>query len=70
MIIFVFTQETENRLWQQWLTLYPNMNKENFISFERFKFQVMPREEKKREEILKEMLPIIQACKEQINGNI
>lgn len=30
-------EEKDARLWEAWLTLYPNMTEENFISFEEFK---------------------------------
>lgn len=29
-------QNNERRVWEQWLTIYPHMNKDNFISFEDF----------------------------------
>ena len=30
-------EEKDSRLWEVWLTLYPNMTEDNFISFEEFK---------------------------------
>lgn len=30
-------EEKDSRLWEVWLTLYPGMTEENFISFEEFK---------------------------------
>lgn len=30
-------KEIDNKFWEKWLTLYPNMNKDNFISFTEFK---------------------------------
>ena len=32
-----YKKDFEDRLWQQWLSVYPNMSKENFISFQDFK---------------------------------
>ncbi len=29
-------KEQEEKLWQQWLQLYPHMNKDNFITFSEF----------------------------------
>lgn len=30
-------EENDSRLWEVWLTVYPNMSEKNFLSFEEFK---------------------------------
>ena len=32
-------ENTDKRIWQMWLAIYPHMTKENFISFEDYKKQ-------------------------------
>lgn len=36
-----YEKDLEDKVYQMWLTLYPNMDKNNFISFEDFKAKVM-----------------------------
>ena len=33
-------KETDQIIWEMWLSLYPNMNKDNFISFNDFKNKI------------------------------
>jgi hypothetical protein len=33
-------KEIEERIWQAWVACYPNMNEDNFVSFEEFKDEV------------------------------
>lgn len=37
LIKTAFQKDTENRLWQQWLVDYSNMDKETFMTFEKYK---------------------------------
>ena len=37
-------KEIERMFWDKWLTLYPNMNQDNFISFSEFKEMHKPQE--------------------------
>lgn len=43
-IIHEMEKEVERMFWEKWLTLYPNMNQENFISFDEFKTMHKPQE--------------------------
>ena len=65
-------KESEDNLWQMWLTLYPRMNKDNFESFEDYKKRalrsVVRATEKTSEEIVAELIPVIKAHEEG-NGN-
>lgn len=36
-----YEKDLEKRLWEMWLTLYPNMDKKNFIDFEEFKNKII-----------------------------
>jgi hypothetical protein len=36
-INMALNKESEQKEWEMWLTLYPNMDKKTFISFEKFK---------------------------------
>lgn len=55
-----YEKEIEDRVWEKWLIDYRNMTKENFISFEEYKNQIISRNIKvesnlSKEEILKEV---------------
>ena len=39
----------EQKDWEMWLTLYPNMTKENFIPFEKFRNKTIDEKETKKE---------------------
>ncbi|MBC2721840.1 hypothetical protein [Desulfosporosinus sp.] len=58
-------KESEDSLWEMWLTLYPKMNKDNFESFEDYKNRaiksVVRATEKTSEEIISELMPVIAA---------
>ncbi|WP_141709249.1 hypothetical protein [Desulfuribacillus stibiiarsenatis] len=48
-------KETNQRLWEQWLTLYPNMDEKSFVPFEKFKKQALeekPKEVKKSDDAI------------------
>lgn len=51
-----YQKEIEDKLWQQWLAIYPNMGEENFISFQDYKEKCLKPELKKIDvkEILKD----------------
>lgn len=56
-------KDIEEKLWQQWLALYPNMTADNFISFEDFKSETLIKnavlENKSKDEILADVSDII-----------
>ena len=54
-------KESDNRLWEQYLTIYPHMTEENFVSFTEFKSDAYkPKETKKTtEDILNDVKHII-----------
>lgn len=54
-------KESDRRLWEQYLTVYPHMTEENFISFSDFKKDAYsPKEARKtKEDILKDVKHII-----------
>jgi hypothetical protein len=56
LLIDAYEKDLEDKLWQQWLAIYPNMSNENFISFEDFKKETFkPKVEKiNAEEVLKD----------------
>ena len=37
LIVKAFEKELEEKLWQKWLAELPNMNKDTFVSFEKYK---------------------------------
>ena len=46
----------ERKAWEMWLTLYPNMTKENFMPFsEFFRMQKEPISKRPKEDILEEV---------------
>jgi len=51
----------EKTLWELWLTVLPNMNKDNYISFEDFKTKATHKERKTDEEMLA-MVKILNAA--------
>ena len=63
LLIEALRKERENDAWDMWLTLYPKMTKEDFMSFEDFKKEVIKpvvrTSNKTREEIEEEMLKIV-----------
>jgi hypothetical protein len=56
LLVDAYEKDLEDKLWQQWLAIYPNMSNENFISFEDFKKEAFkPKLEKiDVEEVLKD----------------
>ncbi|MGL5642995.1 MAG: hypothetical protein ACRDDM_12035 [Paraclostridium sp.] len=36
-----YAKDFENKAWEMWLTLYPNMDKKNFTSFEDYKKKII-----------------------------
>lgn len=64
-LLYALEQEKEQKAWQLWKTLYPDMSKKRvkFLSFEEFKNQAFkPRQtvsRKSKQEIEKEMLAIV-----------
>ena len=49
MIFEAYKQEQETRLWQQYLTIYPNMDPEHFTSFEDYKAESQEKKTDKKE---------------------
>ncbi len=58
-------KEQEDWAWDMWISQYSRMTKDDFVSFEDFKNEVLKpqikRSEKTSEEIMNEMLPVIKA---------
>ena len=63
LLIEALKKERENDAWDMWLTLYSRMTKDNFMSFEDFKAQLIKPIAKAsnitREEIEEEMAKIV-----------
>lgn len=49
-------QRQEQKDWEVWLSIYPNMTKENFIPFEKFKNKTSINENTKKELTSKEII--------------
>jgi hypothetical protein len=49
---YAIEQERDNRLWQMWLTLYPNMNDDDFMSFEEFKSKSLGKRKQTDEDMM------------------
>lgn len=41
LLFDAYKKDIENRLWQQWLVQFANMDKETFISFDNYKKELM-----------------------------
>lgn len=62
-------KKEENRYWEMWLTLYPNMNKENFMPFSEFFIkQTKPISKRPKEDILEEVERIRASIREKKGG--
>ncbi len=66
--------DREEKAWQLWTNLYPNMSKETYISFEEFKNSIIPYGEGEienldTEEILDKVNSIINLTLKEVNGN-
>jgi len=56
LIAKAFEKKEERKSWEMWLTLYPNMTKENFMPFsEFFRMQKEPISKRSKEDILDEV---------------
>jgi len=44
LIDHALEESVENKLWDKWLTLYPNMTSDNFMSFDDFKEEHKPKQ--------------------------
>ena len=69
-----YETDKEEKIWQLWASLYPNMTKENYISFEEFKNSIIPTgqaeiEDLDAEEILDKVNNIINLTLKEVNGN-
>ena len=69
-----YETDKEEKIWQLWASLYPNMTKENYISFEEFKIIIIPNgqaeiEDLNTEEILDKVNNIINLTLKEVNGN-
>jgi hypothetical protein len=49
-------QKQDKRDWEVWLSIYPNMTKENFIPFEKFKNKNISKDNVKKELTSKEII--------------
>ena len=69
-----YEADKEEKIWQLWANLYPNMTKENYISFEEFKSTIIPSGEVEienldTEEILSRVNNIINLTLKEVDGN-
>lgn len=65
LILKAFEKREEEKAWQMWLTLYPNMTKEKFMSFSEYYQKLrQPISTRSTEEILAEVEEIRKALKE------
>ncbi len=58
--------ELESKLWDKWLTLYPNMTEEEFISFDEFKDMHKPKKKINKKKIDKNVNKINEAYKKAV----
>lgn len=71
-----YKEKTNSIIWDMWISLYPNMDKDHFISFEDFKKQNLsePNEHrnpiKTKEEIYKQADKILEAFNKSKGGKI
>ena len=65
LLVKAFEKEQEDGLWGMWKLQFPNMTKENYVSFEDYKARLSnPKHtEKTTEEIINEMLSVVNAHK-------
>jgi uncharacterized protein YktB (UPF0637 family) len=56
-------EKQEGMLWDKWLTIYPNMTSDNFVSFEEFKEKHKPKKKLNKKKIDEEVERIRQASK-------
>lgn len=62
LVVKARERQRDERLWQMWLTLYPNMNKETWQSFSEFKERSLITVSKKpTKDILKESEEIMKS---------
>jgi hypothetical protein len=43
MVVNKINEINENKIWDKWIAIYPNMTQDNFISFDEFKEQHKPK---------------------------
>lgn len=74
-----YEKDFEGKAWSMWLTLYPNMDKKNFVSFNDYKKKIINKPMSAQsqtmssvDDILKEVSEIrqLKARKDNSNGNI
>ncbi|WP_106531913.1 hypothetical protein [Planomicrobium soli] len=55
----------DEKLWEMWLSVYPQMDKDSFVSFEQFKLNARKQKHTKRseEEIIKDSNNILKSMK-------
>ena len=64
-------KKEERKAWEMWLTLYPNMNKENFMPFsEFFRMQKEPISKRPKEDILEEVERIRESVRDKEGGEM
>ncbi len=64
MVLYALEKEKDKKLYQAWVSLYPKMDKESFISFEDFKEKQTSSKkftEISDEQIEKEMMKVVNA---------
>lgn len=68
LINYAFEKDLENTAWELWISKFPLMDKENFISFEDFKNTLFKKKytNKSYDDIEKEMENVIKAYERQV----
>jgi hypothetical protein len=49
-------KEVEQREWEMWISIYPSMNKENFISFDKFRNKAIEKNITKKAKTSEELI--------------
>lgn len=58
--------ETESRLWEMWVSVYPYMDKENYTPYEHFRDQALMKHVDRRSDA--EILADVEAAKKELEG--
>lgn len=63
LVMKAHEKEIEKAAWEQYLTVYPNMDEQSFVSFADYKKKIMVKPEKKTQktnaEIMDELMPLV-----------
>lgn len=70
LILKCYEQSAENSLWQMWLTIYPNMTEENFISFAEYKDMAVKNAKQKEPQTDEQMLAMAKMLNAAFGGEV